>query len=53
MGNFTNTLVILILFLCYDTYHPINHIKTTTYHVDRLDSVCPPLLLHCHLPMCS
>lgn len=39
VGNFTNTLVILILFLCYDTYHPINHIKTTTYHVDRLDSV--------------
>ena len=41
MGNFTNTLVLLILYLCYNTYHPLNHIKTTTYVTARLDGVCP------------
>ena len=41
VGNFTNTLVLLILFLCYDTYHPLNGIKTTTYVTARLDGVRP------------
>lgn len=52
MGNFVNTLVILILFLCYDTWHPLNRLpngqradpKKPSYVTARLDGVSPPCL---------
>ena len=47
VGNFVNTLVLLILFLCYDTYHPLNFLpngkranpKSPSYVTARLDGV--------------
>ena len=49
MGNFVNTLVLLILFLCYDTWHPLNFLpngqranpKSPAYVTARLDGVSP------------
>ena len=50
VGNFVNTLVLLILFLCYDTWHPLNFLpngrranpKSPAYVTARLDGVRPP-----------
>ena len=38
-GNVVEVAVLLILMVCFDTYHPIHHIKTKTYYPDRLESV--------------
>ena len=38
-GNVVEVGVLLILMLCFDTYHPIHGIKTKTYYPDRLESV--------------
>jgi len=41
LGNFVNVSVLLILMVCFDTYHPIHHVKPKTYHVKRLEGVSP------------
>lgn len=39
LGNFVNVAVLLILMVCFDTYHPINHKKPVSYHAKRLEGV--------------
>ena len=41
LGNFVNVAVLLILMVCFDTYHPIHGITTKTYHPKRLEGVSP------------
>lgn len=39
LGNFVNVAVLLILMVCFDTYHPIHGVKPKTYHPNRLEGV--------------
>jgi MFS family permease len=39
LGNFINIAVLLILFACFDTIHPIHGVKPKAYHPHRLEGV--------------